>query len=49
MMVNNSGLVSASKDELMSIWLFDDDLFRLFVYAEWIMWCKITGVTVNGT
>ena len=48
MMINNSGLVSASRDELMAIWLFDDDLFRLFAYAEWLLWCRITGVKVNG-
>ena len=48
MMINNSGLVSASRDELMAIWVFDDDLFRLFAYAEWLMWCRITGVIVNG-
>lgn len=49
MMTNNSGLVSASKDELMAIWLFDDDLFRLFDFSRWVMWCRIMGVTVNGT
>ena len=49
MMTNNSGLVSASRDELMAIWLFDDDLFWLFAYAEWLLWCRITGVRVNGT
>ena len=48
MITNNRGLVSASRDELLAIWLFDDDLFRLFVYAEWLMWCKITGVKVSG-
>ena len=48
MMINNSGIVSASMDELMAIWLFDDDLFRLFAYAEWLMWCKIGGVKVIG-
>lgn len=48
MTTNNHGLVSASRDELMAIWLFDDDLFRLFAYAEWLMWCKITGVKVHG-
>lgn len=48
MMINNSGLVFASRDELMAIWLFDDDLFRLFDFSRWVMWCKITGVTVNG-
>ena len=47
MMINNSGLVSASKDELMAIWLFDDDLFRLFDFSKWVMWCRITGVTVS--
>lgn len=41
---NNRGLVSASREELMAIWVFDDDLFRLFAYSEWLMWCKITGV-----
>ena len=49
MMTNNSGLVSASRDELMAIWLFDDDLFRLFAFSEWLLWCKIAGVKVNGT
>ena len=48
MTIKNSGLVSASKDELLAIWLFDDDLFRLFAYAEWLMWCKIVGVKVHG-
>lgn len=48
MMINNSGLVSASMDELMAIWLFDDDLFRLFDFSRWVMWCKIVGVEANG-
>ena len=48
MMINNSGLVSASKDEVLAIWLFDDDLFQLFAFSELLLWCKITGVIVNG-
>ena len=48
MMTNNSGLVSASRDELMAISLFDDALFRLFDFSRWVMWCKIAGVKVNG-
>ena len=48
MTTNNRGLVSASKDELMAIWLFDDDLFQLFDFSRWVMWCKIAGVKVNG-
>lgn len=48
MMINNSGLVSASRDELMAIWLFDDDLFKLFDFSEWLLWCKIGGVKVIG-
>ena len=47
MMINNSGLVSASRDELMAIWLFDDDLFRLFDFRKFVLWCKITGVKVS--
>ena len=38
MTTNNRGLVSASKDELMAIWIFDDDLFRLFEVSRWVMW-----------
>ena len=48
MTTNNRGLVSASRDELMAIWLFDDELFRLFDFSRWVMWCKIVGVIVNG-
>ena len=49
MTTNNRGLVSASKDELLAIWLFDDDIFQLFAFSEWLLWCKIAGVKVNGT
>ena len=48
MTTNKHGIVSASRDELMAIWVFDDDLFRLFAYAEWLLWARIVGVTVNG-
>ena len=48
MITNNSGLVSASRDELLAIWLFDDDLFKLFDFSEWLLWCKIVRVQVNG-
>ena len=49
MMINNSGLVSVSRDELLAIWLFDDDLFQLFDFSKFVLWCKIVGVKVNGT
>ena len=48
MTTNNRGIVSASRYELLAIWLFDDDLFRLFDFRKFVLWCKITGVTVNG-
>ena len=47
MTTNNRGIVSASKDELMAIWLFDDDIFQLFAFSEWLLWCKIAGVKVS--
>lgn len=46
MITNKHGIESATRDELMAIWVFDDDLFRLFACSEWLMWCKITGVKV---
>ena len=48
MMINNSGLVSGSRDELLAIWLFADDLFRLFDFSKFVLWCKIAGVKVIG-
>ena len=48
MTTNNRGLVSASRDELLAIWLFDDDLFQLFSFSELLLWCKIVGVKVIG-
>ena len=47
MMINNRGLVSASRAEPMAIWLFDDDLFRMFDFSKFVLWCKITGVKVS--
>ena len=47
MTTNNSGLVAASRNELLDIWLFDDDLFRLFDFSKFVLWCKITGVKVS--
>lgn len=47
MITNNRGIVSASRDELMAIWLFDDDLFRLFYFSKFVLWCKIVGVEVS--
>ena len=47
MRINQDGLVSASMDEMLAIWLFDDDLFRLFDFSRWVMWCKITGVKIS--
>lgn len=48
MITNKHGIVSASKDELLAIWLIDDDLFGLFDFSKWVMWCKIVGVKVHG-
>ena len=47
MIIDKFGIALATEDELFDVWLHDDDLFRLFDKTEWVMWCKITGVTVN--
>lgn len=28
----------------IAIWLFDNDLSRLFSFSKFVLWCKITGV-----
>ena len=47
MVTNEHGIVSASRDELLAIWIFDNDLFKLFHFAEWCGWCDIVGVKVD--
>lgn len=42
------GIVSASTGELLTIWTFDNDLFQLMPFAEWVKWCRIEGVHVDG-
>lgn len=48
MATNESGIVSATKLELFALWLFDDDIFRLFPFPEWLYWCEMVGVKVYG-
>lgn len=48
MITNEHGIVSASRDELLAVWTFDDDLFRMFAFSEWLMWARIVGVKVHG-
>lgn len=46
MVINENGIVSASKLEMLAIWIIDDDLFKLLPYGEWVMRCKVQGVNV---
>ena len=48
MITNENGIASASMAELLAIWLFDNDLFRLMPFGKWVYWCRFQGVTVNG-
>lgn len=48
MTIDENGIVSASMDELLAIWIFDDDLFRFFDFSKWVIWARIAGVKVNG-
>ena len=47
MIIDKEGIVSASKNELLAIWLIDDDLFNLLSYGEWVIRCKTPGVNVT--
>lgn len=46
MAINEHGIVSASKLELLAMWLFDDDLFRLLPFGEWLVRCISQGVKI---
>lgn len=48
MIIDGNGIVAASKMELLAIWLYDNDLFRLFHYGEFVIRCRIQGVKVNA-
>ena len=48
MTINEGGIASASKTELLAMWLYDNDLFRLFPYGEFVVRCAAQGVRVHG-
>ena len=47
MTINNEGIQSASRDELLAYWIIDDDLFRLLSFWEWLYRCMTQGVKVH--
>ena len=49
MVINEHGIVAASKNELLAFWIIDNDLFRLFPFREFLIRCKVQGVKVHGT
>ena len=46
-MLTNEFIISATHEEVMSMWLNDDALFNLFILPEFEMWLKIQGVKIN--
>jgi hypothetical protein len=48
MIFDNNGILSASKTELLAMWLYDNDLFRLMPFGKWVYWMKYQGVKVHG-
>lgn len=49
MITDENGIASASMAELLAIWLFDNDLFRLMPFGKWVYWIRNQGVNVYGT
>lgn len=47
MVFDKKGIVSASREELLALWTFDDDIFRLFYFPEWVYWCEMVGVMIH--
>jgi hypothetical protein len=48
MLIGNDGIVSASRTELLAIWLYDSDLFNLFPFGEFLVRCIGQGVMLHG-
>ena len=47
MKINSEGIASASRTELLAIWIYDNDLMGLMSYGEWVIRCKTQGVQVT--
>ena len=47
MIFDNNGILSASKTELLAMWIYDNDLFRLMPFGKWVYWMKFQGVNVT--
>lgn len=45
-MLTGNLIVSATHNEVLTMWLNDEDLFRLFILPEFEMWLKIQGVKI---
>lgn len=48
MITDKFGIVAASKLELLAIYIFDNDLFRLMPFGKWVYWLETQGVKVSG-
>lgn len=48
MIVDHDGIVAASMLELLAIYIYDLDLYKLMPFEEWVIRCKVQGVKVNG-
>lgn len=48
MKVDFDGIVAASMLELLAIYIYDSDLYKLMTFDEWVIRCKVQGVKVNG-
>jgi len=48
MIFDSGGILAVSKTELLAIWLYDNDLFRLMPFGKWVYGCMMQGVKVYG-
>ena len=48
MTTNEHGILAASKTELLAIWIYDNDLFRLMPFGRLVYLMKFQGVKVSG-
>lgn len=48
MITDEYGIVAATKTELLAIYIFDNDLFNIMAFGNWVYWLMFQGVKVNG-
>lgn len=48
MKINKGGIAEASRMEMLAIYIYDEHLFKLMAFGEFVIRCRNLGVKVHG-